>query len=102
MLKEMAHEDYFRRHALALAHHIANKLLRERAPATYEAQPPFSFPPISAPEAICGRPPGPQLIKFVYLHEFEEGGKDDFLRRRQQLIDGRLGCLVELAVDGSI
>lgn len=87
MLKDMAHEDYFHRHALALAHHISAQELRRRGIAEYTALPPFSFPKLGSPGALSGRPPGSQLIKVLYLKEFEDG-KDDFLRRRQQLIDG--------------
>lgn len=90
MLSEMAMTAHYQHYALALAHRIANQELRKksRSPAEYDSLPPFTFPQ-SDSRHICGVAPGPELIKNLFMYEMEQGGLEDELRRRMQLLHGK-------------
>lgn len=87
MLREMAHRAYYDHHALALAHRIAVLQDRLQSPAVFPELPPFEFPAYGSPD-YPDKVPGPELLEIMYMAEME-GGLLDYLRLREQRIDGQ-------------
>ena len=84
-LQEMANEDYYQKYAVAIAYDISYQNL---SPVQHQPLPSFSFPSFDSKE-VRARAPGAELIKNNLLREMEDG-YDDYLRRQQQLLDGKL------------
>lgn len=85
-LQEMANEDYYQKYLVAVAHHISHQEKALLSPAEYQ-QAEFSFPPFESSE-VRATAPGSELIKNNLMKEMEDG-YENYLRKQQQLLDGK-------------